>query len=103
MKVESPSLLTGIIGDGQGNKLTASHTVKSGRRYRYYCHAVTQQGTRQGGSLRLPAYEIESSVVARIAEFLRSEKEVMDHLARERKLLNRFSNFSALPQMPLGY
>jgi hypothetical protein len=80
VKVEPPSLLTGIIGDGEGNKLTASHTVKSGRRYRYYCQAVTQQGPAQGSSLRLPAFEIEGRVVARIAEFLQSENEVMDQL-----------------------
>lgn len=80
VKVESPSLLTGLIGDGDGNKLTASHTVKSGRRYRYYCPAVTQQGTAQGSSLRLPAHDIESGVVGRIAHFLDSGEEVMDQL-----------------------
>jgi site-specific DNA recombinase len=35
LKTESVSLLTGLIQDFQGNRLTASHTVKSGRRYRY--------------------------------------------------------------------
>ena len=80
VKVESPSLLAGLIGDGEGNKLTASHTVKTGRRYRYYCQAVTQQGTAQGSSLRLPAHDIESGVVGRIADFLQCEKEVMDQL-----------------------
>lgn len=80
VRVESPSLLTGLIIDGEGNKLTASHTVKSGRRYRYYCQAVTQQGPAQCSSIRIPAHDIESGVVARMAEFLQSEKEVMDRL-----------------------
>jgi site-specific DNA recombinase len=80
VRVHSPSLLTGLLQDGEGNKLTSSHSVKSGRRYRYYCQAVTQQGTAQGSSVRLPAHDIESRVVARITDFLRSEKEVMDEL-----------------------
>ena len=80
VRVKSPSLLTGLIVDGEGNKFTASHTVKSGRRYRYYCQAVTQQRPAQGSSIRIPAHDIESGVVARLAEFLRSEKEVMDQL-----------------------
>jgi site-specific DNA recombinase len=78
--VQSPSLLTGLIRDGEDNKLTISHTVKGGRRYRYYCQAVTQQGTTTSGAIQLPAHDIESGVVARIADFLRSEKEVMDQV-----------------------
>jgi site-specific DNA recombinase len=81
VRVHSPSLLTGLLQHGEGNRLTASHTVKSGRRYRYYCQAVTQQGTAQGPSVRLPAHDIESRVVARITDFLCSEKEVMDELS----------------------
>jgi site-specific DNA recombinase len=80
IQVKSPSLLTGLIQDGEGNRLTASHTVKKGRRYRYYCQAVTQQGTAPGSSVRLPAHDIESRIMARIADFLQSEKEVMDEL-----------------------
>jgi len=80
VRVESPSLLTGLIMDGEGNKLTASHTVKSGRRYRYYCQAVSQQSRVQGSSIRIPAHDIESGVVGRIAEFLQSQKEVVDQL-----------------------
>ena len=80
VRAESPSLLTGLIFDGVGSRLTASHTVKSGRRYRYYCQAVTQQGAVPGNSIRIPAHDIESRVLARIAEFIESNKEVMDQL-----------------------
>lgn len=80
LRVESPSLLTGLIFDGEGNKLTPSHAVKNGRRYRYYCQAVTQQGIGKGSSIRIPAHDIEGRVLARIAEFLQLEKEVMDQL-----------------------
>jgi site-specific DNA recombinase len=80
VKAQSPSLLTGLLQDGEGNKLTASHTVKNGRRYRYYCRAVTQQGTGRVVSIRLPAYEIENTVLRRITAFLESQDEVMDQL-----------------------
>jgi site-specific DNA recombinase len=82
VSVQSPSLLTGVIQDGEGNKLTASHAVKNGRRYRYYCRAVTQQEqeSAQSTSVRVPAYDIESRVLTSIADFLQSEREVMDQL-----------------------
>jgi site-specific DNA recombinase len=80
VSMHSPSLLTGLIRDAENKKLTISHTVKSGRRYRYYCQAVTQQGATIGGTLRLPAHDIEGHIVARIADFLRSEQEVMDQV-----------------------
>jgi site-specific DNA recombinase len=82
VQMKSPSLLTGFIFDGEGNKLTASHAVKSGKRYRYYCRAVTQQDAAHGSSIRIPAYDVENRVLAKIAEFLESEKEVMDQLGR---------------------
>jgi site-specific DNA recombinase len=82
VKAESASLLTGYIFDGEGNKLTASHAVKSGRRYRYYCQAVSQQDTGRGSSIRIPANDIESRVLAKIVEFLRSEKELLDQLGK---------------------
>src|SRR5215510_13473921 len=31
-----PSLLAGILVDGDGNRMTPSHAVKKGTRYRYY-------------------------------------------------------------------
>jgi site-specific DNA recombinase len=81
LKVESPSLLTGLLQDDEGNRLTPSHTVKNGRRYRYYVNPSTsgKVGGKQAGT-RLPAFEIESQAVSRIAAFLRSESEVMDQL-----------------------
>jgi site-specific DNA recombinase len=81
LKSESPSLLTGILQDAEGKRLTPSHTVKNARRYRYYtCQSTVKKiGGTQAGT-RLPAYEIESQAVSRIVAFLRSENEVMDQL-----------------------
>jgi hypothetical protein len=35
-KTPQPSLLAGMLFDGDGNRMTPSHAVKKGTRYRYY-------------------------------------------------------------------
>ena len=42
-----PSLLAGLLVDAWGGRLTPSHAVKQGRRYRYYLSAalITEAGT----------------------------------------------------------
>ena len=66
---KSPSLLTGLLQDENGNRLTPSHACKQGKRYRYYISAPDEDG-RPGADWRLPAGEIESVVVDSLAEFL---------------------------------
>jgi site-specific DNA recombinase len=81
VKAVSPSLLVGLLWDSDGNKLTPSHALKDGRRYRYYCRAVSQQGApAPGNSVRLPAHDIESRVLRSLVTFLQSESRIMDQL-----------------------
>ncbi|SCA56970.1 putative resolvase [Candidatus Terasakiella magnetica] len=64
------SLLTGLIFDRDGNRLTPSHAVKktaSGKkRYRYYVNE----------SLRLPAADIEQIVIINLCAFLNDPKNI---------------------------
>jgi site-specific DNA recombinase len=78
-------VLTGLIQDAAGNRLTPSFTIKRGKRYRYYVsQAVVQNpGREQAGIARLPAHGIESLVVARIVAFLKSDTDVFDQLGKE--------------------
>lgn len=79
---QSPSLLTGLIEDGEGNRLTPSFTIKSGRRYRYYvsqCPANKASGERKA-PIRLPAHEVETRVTERLWRFLQSDGELFDEL-----------------------
>src|SRR5712691_7445397 len=47
-KARESSLLAGLIYDGNGNRLTPSHAVKNGKRYRYYVsQAVIRNGSRK--------------------------------------------------------
>ena len=54
-KAAEPSLLAGLLVDARGERLTPSHAIKKGRRYRYYVSAalITEAGTarKAGGSL----------------------------------------------------
>ena len=60
----SPFLLTGLIFDSGGNRLTPSHSRKKGVRYRYYVsQAVLQARKGQAGEVcRVPAPDIEAVV-----------------------------------------
>ncbi|OUS09126.1 hypothetical protein A9Q96_00150 [Rhodobacterales bacterium 52_120_T64] len=59
----SPSLLTGLLEDVNGNRFRPRHANKNGARYRYYV----------GVDMTLPAHEIESIVSAEIASFLHNQ------------------------------
>jgi site-specific DNA recombinase len=70
------SLLTGILFDRQTeNRLTPSHAVKDGKRYRYY---VTATGGREAPERtasdhwRIPAVELDSVVINATIELLRT-------------------------------
>ena len=65
---KSEALLLGLIFDDSGNRMTPSHALKNGVRYRYYVSAPVLQG-RQGaaGSVyRVPASAIEEAVLSRL-------------------------------------
>lgn|SRR3954447_6023681 len=59
-----------------------SHTVKNGRRYRYYFlpRAGLDFG-KQSNASRLPAYDTERQISAKLQSFLRSPNELMETLS----------------------
>jgi site-specific DNA recombinase len=68
VRAKEPNLLAGLLVDTQGAKLTSSHAVKDGKRYRYYVGTRTEQGRSK--TWRLPAHDIESAVVGELQRFL---------------------------------
>src|SRR5438132_1884088 len=54
-KAAEPSLLAGLLVDARGERLTPTHAVKKGRRYRYYVSAalITEAGTEHARGWRL--------------------------------------------------
>jgi site-specific DNA recombinase len=92
----TPSLLSGIVFDTKGVRLTPTHAVKNGKRYRYYTSQAAIQGTAKGSSVtRFPAQELEALVTSQIRLLLESsdkcvsaledspEKEVATERARD--------------------
>ncbi|MGZ3237231.1 MAG: recombinase family protein, partial [Burkholderiaceae bacterium] len=78
-RAKEPSLLVGLVFDAKDRRLTPSHTVKKGKRYRYY---VTPPTTRKGSSaLRIPAQDLETIVAGRINDFLLNEQTLLDTYA----------------------
>src|SRR5438874_5992718 len=67
-----PSLLAGLLFDGDGNRMTPSHAVKKGTRYRYYVSGslITKDRTENAAALRIPAAEIEQLVSDRVQRWL---------------------------------
>ena len=67
-----PSLLAGMLFDRDGNRMTPSHAVKKGTRYRYYVSGslITKDRTEDLAGLRIPAAEIEHLVSSRVHRWL---------------------------------
>lgn len=90
----SLSLLAGLIYDDRGNRMSPSHTVKSGVRYRYYVsNAIQQKRDADIGSVsRVPAPEIEELVLKAVGEFCiaesgSKESDEQGHLARLKRVV----------------
>lgn len=75
-------MLVGLLQDAEGNRFTPSHTLKNGKRYRYYVCQTTIDGCGAPSKpARLPANDVEKQVSLRLQSFLHSAKEVMDELS----------------------
>ncbi len=71
-RAKHPSLLAGLLFDGDGHRMTPTHAVKNGVRYRYYVSRPLTTGSRAEAPAgrRLPAAEIERIVTDRIRQWL---------------------------------
>ncbi len=79
-RAKNPSLLAGLLFDADGNRMTPTHAVKKGRRYRYYVShpLITQARAGSPGGLRVPAPEIEQLVANRIRQFLSEPDSILE-------------------------
>ena len=71
VRTNCSSMLLGLLQDIEGNRFRPSHTVKNGKRYRYYFlqkSVPTSRGQRM--SVRLPAYDVEQQVYHQLQSFL---------------------------------
>ena len=82
---KQPSLLAGLIFDESGERLTPSHAVKKGTRYRYYVSRSLIVGTAKDKSTgrRIPAANLETLVITKLRSFLADEGAILNAIREE--------------------
>jgi site-specific DNA recombinase len=85
---KSQSLLTGRIFDARGNRMTPSHAVKNGVRYRYYISSALIQGQPDKAATvnRVPAAEIETLIISALRKHFARESNNKGEAQRSRSL-----------------
>ena len=80
---EAPSLLSGLIFDSDGARLSPTHAVKKGKRYRYYVSTalITRSRSEHPRGRRIPAGDLEALVLDRLRALFASGAEVSDAVA----------------------
>ena len=80
---QEPSLLTGILFDADGARLTPSHAIKTGKRYRYYVSDILIRRPRSAAprGRRVPASDIEVLVGKSIKDFFASDTQVIAEIS----------------------
>ena len=82
-----PSLLAGLVFDDSGERLTPTHAVKKGTRYRYYVSKSLITGAAEDHSQgrRIPAGNLEGLVIGRLQTFLADEGAMLSVISNAEK------------------
>jgi len=93
-----PSLLAGLAFDDSGERLTPTHAVKKGTRYRYYVSKslITEAAKDHSQGRRIPAGNLETLVIDRLRSLLADEGAVLTVItdvepngAQQKRLIGR--------------
>jgi len=85
-RAKHPSLLAGIVFDEAGRRLTPTHAVKKGTRYRYYVSTALITGAKRNRSnaARIPAGNLEGLVIDQLRAFFADPGAVLDAVNERR-------------------
>ena len=85
VNTKEPSLLTGVLFDEAGERLTPTWSVKKGTRYRYYVSTslVTGDSGTRSTRRRIPAGNLETVVIDRLRKFFSNRGELLDAIESE--------------------
>jgi hypothetical protein len=98
-----PSLLTGILFDAHGGRMSPTHVNKKGSRYRYYISRSLLEGSTKAKSegQRIPAAALESLIVRRIRDWLAEPtlvlqvvQKVVPDAVTQKRLVERARDFA---------
>ena len=93
-----------MLADAQGDRLTPSHAVKNGRRYRYYVSAalITEAGSERTQGWRIAAAEVEYAVIRILVDAMTSPGRLLEQFQtasmpsdQVRKILARAARLAA--------
>ena len=81
----SDSLLTGILYDNEGQRLSPSHSQKQSRRYRYYLShkLINESRATASNGIRIPAEELEKVVINQVCSWLTNSDAIINALNPE--------------------
>src|SRR5664280_1850566 len=91
------SLLSGILFDARGERMSPTHATKNNTRYRYYVSRPLLAGSTKDSGQRIPASGLEALVICRIHNWDRG-KELTDH--RRFTLATNIDVYFCDPQSP---
>ena len=82
---KQPSLLAGLLFDQNGERLTPTHAVKKGTRYRYYISTGLIAGKRKPstGGWGIPAGNLEGLVIDRLRTLFADHGELLDAVGEQ--------------------
>jgi hypothetical protein len=72
------SLLSGILFDARGERMSPTHATKNNTRYRYYVSRPLLAGTIKHSGQRIPASNLEALVTGRIFNWLGDRAAMLD-------------------------
>jgi site-specific DNA recombinase len=72
------SLLSGILFDASGERMSPTHATKNNTRYRYYISRSLLAGTVKHSGQRIPASNLEALVIGRIHNWLSDRAAMLD-------------------------
>ena len=76
LRSQQPSLLVGLVFDGEGRAMTPSHATKPGKRYRYYVTRSDQLD--DAPAWRVSAHDLERLVCERLSDLLMDQQFLCD-------------------------
>ena len=77
--IKQNCVLTGIVYDESGDRLSPTYAKKYGRYYRYYTSKKSaHENDEKGTGWRIPSKELEGAVAEGIRNFLRDQRHVID-------------------------
>jgi DNA invertase Pin-like site-specific DNA recombinase len=72
-------ILTGLVFDETGDRLSPTHANKRGQRYRYYIsHRLMEAHRKENDGWRLPAHALEQAVLVGLKQFLSHKVQVIE-------------------------